>query len=129
MSVVDGSCRLLSVISTTESDTGSDSEEEGTQRKTTNVYNKRKESSAKNWETIRSSLRNVVIETECIPVGQICHVCNAAAANYRCLKCGIGQFFCEPCVASVHTNIGIFHIIEEWKVNMLNCYGFILLPV
>jgi hypothetical protein len=119
-----------------ESDNSSDlesanSEEEGTQgrsRKTTNQYNKRKGNSAKNWETIRIMLRDAVIETECIPVGQICHVCNTALANYRCLKCGIGHFFCEPCVASVHTNIGIFHIVEEWKVSML-LLCFFLLPV
>ncbi|XP_028417867.1 uncharacterized protein LOC114542545 [Dendronephthya gigantea] len=102
-----------------DSDSGSDNDEEETQQKSTSSsYAKRQESSSLNWLKIRSYLRDAVIESECIPVGQICNNCNVESANFRCLRCGIGNFFCETCVASIHSNVCIFHVIEQWKDGM-----------
>lgn len=93
------------------------SEEERADKKTADAHCKRKQNSAKNWESIRSSLLNVIIESECIPLGRTCFVCNVAPAIFRCISCGIGQYFCENCVESLHKNVCVFHVVEQWKVS------------
>ena len=62
--------RELVLDSNSESD---DNEAEEVQVKsTTTNYAKRQENNVKNWESIRLLLRNAVVESECIPVGQVC---------------------------------------------------------
>jgi hypothetical protein len=61
-----------------DSDSSDDEETQGKSTSRPSLYDKRKQNSAKNWENIRSLLRDVVIESECIPIGQTCRACNAA---------------------------------------------------
>ena len=110
--------RLNSESSENDSHGSEDDETvEAQQNLRSSSYDKRKQNSVKNWENIRPLLRDVVIESECIPIGQTCSFCNTASATFRCLKCGSGQFFCEPCVASLHRNACVFHVVEQWKVS------------
>ena len=84
--------------------------------KTASDYKKRQENSAKNWATIRSQLLSAVVESECLPDQSLCGICGTAPATFRCTRCGIGILFCQQCVASLHSNVSLFHVIEEWKV-------------
>ncbi|XP_028412340.1 uncharacterized protein LOC114535157 [Dendronephthya gigantea] len=99
-----------------ESDSDCENNEKAPGKSTS--YAKRQQSSTKNWENIRGTLLKAVVESECIPCGQLCTNCNVASANFRCLKCGAGNYFCEACVASLHKNVCVFHVVEQWKDGM-----------
>ena len=96
----------LVLDSNSESD---DNEAEEVQVKsTTTNYAKRQENNVKNWESIRLLLRNAVVESECIPVGQVCGTCNSTDASYRCLSCGAGIFFVKPVLHQFTTIFDIY---------------------
>ena len=101
-----------------ESDSASSVDDENTQKST--VYSKRQQNSAKNWENVRDEILKAAIESESIPVGQMCTNCRKDSASYRCLKCGIGNYFCESCIALLHSNKCVFHVVEQWKVSICN---------
>jgi hypothetical protein len=123
----DDSASLVSIefdsdsIGSSDNDSG---EEQESQQQTITNYARREENSAKNWAEIRFKLRDAVIESECIPVGQQCSKCNSKSADCRCIKCGMGNFFCQDCVVSIHQNICVFHVIEQWKVSVCVCKVF-----
>ena len=35
-------------------------------------------------------------------------------------KCGIRNYFCESCIALLHSNKCVFHVVEQWKVSIYN---------
>jgi hypothetical protein len=74
----------------------------------------------KNWENVRDEILKAAIESESIPVGQMCTNCRMDGASYRCLKCGIRNYFCESCIALLHSNKCVFHVVEQWKVSIYN---------
>ncbi len=101
-----------------DGDSSSDSDEEQeSQEQTITNYARREENSAKNWAEIRSKLRDAVTESECIPAGQPCCKCNSKNADFRCVKCGMGNFFREDCIVAIHQDMCVFHVIEQWKVS------------
>ncbi len=107
-------------------DSDSDNSDEDENAKNSTIYSKRQENSARNWESVREDLLKAVIESECIPDDQMCTNCRTDSASYRCLKCGIGNFFCESCVASLHSKICVFHVVEQWKVSIWSIHDFVL---
>ena len=108
-------------IGSSDNDSG---EEQESQQQTITNYARREENSAKNWAEIRFKLRDAVIESECIPVGQQCSKCNSKSADCRCIKYGMGNLLCQDCVVSIHQNICVFHVIEHWKVSVCVCIVF-----
>lgn len=106
-----------------------ESSDEGESTQKTTTYGKRQQNSAKNWENVREELLKAVIESECIPDGQVCSKCGTDRASYCCIKCGIGNYFCESCVASLHRNICVFHAVEHWKVSSICCGKLIILNI
>ena len=67
------------------------------------------------WDSVRSSLRSVVVETNALPLNSVCSFCQSFA-SIRCMSCGSGVFFCIDCLKASHTKRNVFHCPEEWKV-------------
>ena len=78
------------------------------------VYQKQ---AAEGWKKIRMDMLHAVIESEALPVDQMCSVCMSSTASCRCLQCGPEYFFCVPCYEAAHLKTNIFHQGEVWEVN------------
>ncbi|XP_028417790.1 uncharacterized protein LOC114542444 isoform X2 [Dendronephthya gigantea] len=60
-------------------------------------YRKKQQRAAQGWEDIRDAMLRAVVELEWIPDGQLCSKCATSEANFRCLQCGAGVYYCEQC--------------------------------
>ncbi len=80
------------------------------------LYKIQQESSVAEWNEIRDKLVRAVVETNAMPLEQICVKCLESPASLRCQKCSVASFYCESCFVNEHSNANFFHVPEEWKV-------------
>ena len=77
-------------------------------------YGAHQQSLSDQWTALRESLFNAGIESEGMPHGQQCMVCEMEDACLRCRDCGPSQFYCKSCGANLHKFRNHFHYIEQW---------------
>lgn len=77
------------------------------------------------WEKMRSKLRSSHVKQQYLSEDFPCRECTQEgraipkAAVYRCQDCGPGQFYCHDCATSLHGTRNFFHILEVWRVSIL----------
>ena len=79
------------------------------------LHTVKEQASACAWSQIRSELSKVVVESSAMPKNQVCILC-CKMAQYRCIQCGPGSYFCCDCFDQAHKLVNIFHIGELWQV-------------
>lgn len=82
------------------------------------LYELESKSSVTAWNTVRSSVLDVVTESCAMTIEQKCFRCKGEAI-LRCLQCGPLGFFCESCFSELHQVLNIFHLPERWQVSFV----------
>jgi len=77
-------------------------------------YRAHQQSLSDQWTALRESLLTAAIESEGMPNGQLCMVCEIEHACLRCRDCGPNQFFCKGCGVKLHQCRNHFHYMEQW---------------
>jgi len=77
-------------------------------------YRAHQQSLSDQWTALRESLLTATIESEGMPNGQLCMVCEIEHACLRCRDCGPNQFFCKGCGVKLHQCRNHFHYMEQW---------------
>ena len=72
-------------------------------------------SSVSRWEQLRKNLLSVATECAALPQNQLCVAC-PNRAEFRCLECGPGIYYCKGCFCKQHECVNLFHVAEKWEV-------------
>ena len=57
------------------------------------LHKLQREANASAWENVRAKLLHAIVESEAMPLNQVCTKCSEVAATLRCRKCGPSAFF------------------------------------
>ena len=89
------------------------------QRHSVTAHENRRIQEQLKWEELRDRLVSVTFEDSFLPK-TACVWCQTSAAAVRCRYCGPKTLLCLECAKKLHVNINNYHVLELWKVQLLN---------
>ena len=89
------------------------------QRHSVTAHENRRIQEQLKWEELRDRLVSITFEDSFLPK-TACIWCQTSAAAVRCRYCGPKTLLCLECAKKLHLNIKNYHVLELWKVQLLN---------
>ena len=88
----------------------------------TSLHYKKIEKKQKAWEDLRFEAIKRTFQFAGQVLASTCIECGTADSSFRCQDCAYDAKFCKECLIKMHTNINLYHNVEELRV----CYHFLL---